>query len=121
MKRLHFLWLLLFLIPAVIAQEACPANVIRAFARAGTACTNVERNQVCFGNGIVQGVFDSRATDSFALVGERADVGLMQQLIVSSATEYSIASMQLQMSLINTETGSNVSLLAFGDVTLSNQ
>jgi hypothetical protein len=123
MKRLHFLCLLflLFVIPAVIAQEACPANVIRAFARAGAACTELERNQVCFGNGTVQGVFDSRASDSFALVGERADVGLMQQLIVSSETEYSIASMQLQMSLINTETGSNVSLLAFGNVTLSNQ
>src|SRR5689334_4524160 len=103
MKRLHFLWLLFFLIPAaVIAQEACPANVIRAFARAGSACTDVERNQVCFGNGTVQGLFDSRATDSFALVGERADVGLMQQLIVSSETEYSIASMQLHMSLIIT-------------------
>jgi hypothetical protein len=121
MKHLHFLWLLLFLIPAVIAQEACPASVIRAFARAGAACTDVERNQVCFGNGAVKGVFDARATDSFDLVGERADIGLMQQLILSSESDYSVASMQLQMSLINTETGSNVGLVAFGNVTLNNQ
>jgi hypothetical protein len=69
----------------------------------------------------VQGVFDSRATDSFVLVGERADVGLMQQLILSNESEFSVASMQLQMSIINTETGRNLSLVAFGDVTLSNQ
>jgi hypothetical protein len=121
MKRLHVFWLLFLLIPAVIAQEACPASVIRAFAIAGAACTDVERNQVCFGNGTVRGVFDSRATDSFALVGERADVGLMQQLLVSSEGDYSVASMQLQMSLINTETGSNLGLVAFGTVSLSNQ
>jgi hypothetical protein len=123
MKRLQFFWLLFLLIaiPAIIAQESCPANVIRAFARAGAACTDLERNQVCYGNGTVQGVFDARGTQSLALVGERASVDWMQQLIVTTEAEYSIASMQLQMSLINTEIGRNVSVVAFGDVNLSNQ
>jgi len=122
MKRIHFLWiLLLILVFPAMAQDVCPADVIRAFARAGAACTDVERNHVCYGNGTVTGVFDASNTDSFSLVGERANTGLLQQLIVSTEDEFSVASMQLQLSLINTQPGRNVSLIAFGDVTVTNQ
>ncbi len=121
MKRIPYFWFLLFLIAVpVIAQESCPADVLRAFARAGTACTDVERNYACYGNGSVQGVFDARSNDSFGLVGERADTNYMQQLLVSSFDDYGVALIQLQMSLVDTELGRNVMLLAFGEVTLTN-
>lgn len=122
MKRIQILWILLVIIvfPAM-AQDVCPADVIRAFARAGAACSDVERNHVCYGNGTVTGVFDASNEDEFSLVGERASTGLLQQLIVASEDELSVASMQLQLSLINTQPGRNVSLIASGDVTLTNQ
>lgn len=122
MKKINCLWLFSLIITLpVIAQEACPANVIRAFARAGSACTDVERNQACLGNGNVQATFDSAFDASFTLVGERADTGLVQQLILNSEDEYPVASMQLQMNLLNTQPGRNMMLLAFGDVSLTNQ
>ena len=74
-----------------------------AFARAGAA------------------TFDSSFDGRFELVGERADTGLMQQMILTNGEEYSVASMQLQMNLLDTQPGRNVMLLAFGDVTLTNQ
>ena len=66
MQKRFFKWIyLLMLLVAVpaLAQEACPANVIRSFARAGAACTDIERNHACYGNGDVRGVFDSRNQD----------------------------------------------------------
>ncbi|GAB5491953.1 MAG: hypothetical protein Phog2KO_21680 [Phototrophicaceae bacterium] len=122
MKYVHYLWGLLFIIaiPAM-AQESCSADIIRALSRAGSACTDVTRNHVCYGNGDIVSRFDSANQDSFALVGERAQTGLLQQLIVDSTNEYSVTGMQLQLSLLNTQPGRNVSLLAFGNVTLTNQ
>ena len=120
-KWLYF-FLLMVAVP-VIAQEACPASVIRSFARAGAACTDIERNHACYGNGSVIGVFDDRNTDSFALVGERAGTNLMQQLLVGGVVnnELSVALMQLQSTIINTEPGRNVAVVAFGDVTMTNE
>lgn len=122
MKHYHYFWLLLLLIALpVVAQETCSVDVIRALSRAGSACTDITRNHVCYGNGDVVGVFDASNEDRFLLVGERANTGLLQQLIVDSTDTYSVAKMQLQLSLINTQPGRNVSLLAFGNVTLTNQ
>ncbi len=122
MKRVHYFWFIFLLIAIpVMAQESCPADVLRAFSRAGSACTDVARNHACYGNGGVIAVFDGSAENDFSLVGERVSTGLMQQLIVNSETEYAVASMQMQLSLINTQPGRNVSIIVFGDVTLTNQ
>ena len=122
MKYYRYCWLVLFIIVLpVTAQETCTADIIRALSRAGSACTDITRNHVCYGNGDVVSVFDASNQDSFSLVGERANTGLLQQLIVDSTDSYSVAEMQLQLSLINTQPGRNVSLLAFGNVTLTNQ
>lgn len=126
MQRRFFKWLylvmLLVAVPA-LAQEVCPANVIRSFARAGAACTDIERNHACYGNGEVLGVFDDRNQDTFALVGERAGTGLMQQMIVGGMVnnELSAALMQLQSTIVNTQPGRNVAVIAFGDVTMTNE
>ncbi|MDQ7028036.1 MAG: hypothetical protein Q9P44_21040 [Anaerolineae bacterium] len=48
-------------------------------------------------------------------------VGRIGELIVDTNDEYAVALMQLQLSLINTQPGRNVSVIAFGDVTLTNQ
>ncbi len=115
-----FLFALLTVLP-VFAQE-CPVSVLQAFARAGAACTDVTRDQVCYGNGMVSASFDAMSSDSFALPGERAGVGLMQQLVVGgeAATAYSIAQMQLQASIASTQPGRNLLVLAYGDATLTN-
>lgn len=122
MKRLHYLWYLILLIALpVTAQEMCTTDIIRAFSRASAACDGVERNQACYGNGDLMASFDNRYQTDFALVGERVDTGLMQQLMLVSENDLSIAMMQLQMNLLNTQPGRNVSVLAFGDVQLINQ
>lgn len=122
MKRLPLFWVLLLMIAVpTLSQAVCPTDDIRAFARAGSACTDVARNHVCWGNGNISADFDEANQDDFSLVGERANTGLLQQLTVDSSVDYSLASLQLQLSLINTQPGRNVSLLAFGDVTLTNQ
>ena len=83
MKWLRYGWILLLVltIPGV-AQDACSVDITRAFARAAAACSNVGRNEACYGNGAVLGVFDAAYDGSFALVGEYAPTGLMQQLTV---------------------------------------
>ncbi|MCA9911716.1 MAG: hypothetical protein KC496_00140 [Anaerolineae bacterium] len=120
LAQMMLLFALLTALPT-FAQD-CPVSVLQAFARAGAACTDVERDQACYGNGTVSATFDAMSSETFALPGERAGVGLMQQLIVGGeeAAAYSIAQMQLQASIVSTQPGRNLLVLAYGDATLTN-
>ncbi len=114
-------FVLLSTVPA-IAQNECPVSVLQAFARAGAACTDVGRDEACYGNGSVRATFDASSSASFSLPGERAGVALMQQLVVGGAAagEWSIAQMQLQASIVSSQPGRNLLVLAYGDATLTN-
>ena len=60
---------------------------------------------------------------TFELVGERAGTSLMQQIILTGMVdnELSVALMQLQSTIVNTQPGRNVAVIAFGDVTMTNE
>lgn len=106
----------------VLGQNDCPVSVLQAFARAGAACTDVGRDEACYGNGLVRATFDAMSDATFALPGERAGVGLMQQLTTGGedAAEWSIAQLQLQANIVSTQPGRNLLVLAYGDTTLTN-
>jgi len=126
MKKPFFLSLFVFFTfitaAPILAQNECLVSVLQSFARAGAACTDVGRDEACYGNGSVSASFDAMSAASFDLPGERAGVGLMQQLVVAGnePDTWSIAQMQLQASILNTQTGRNLLVLAYGEATLTN-
>ncbi|MDX2159796.1 MAG: SH3 domain-containing protein [bacterium] len=120
-KKLAFVVLMGCLLSAgsTLAQTTCPADVILAFARAGSACLNTGRDQVCYGNGAVtaQG-FGGAAL--FNLPGDRTSTEGVQQLVLGGGAEYSIAQAAFQGSLPTNDQRA-ITLLAFGDVALTHQ
>ena len=100
------------------AQATCPASVILALARAGSACLNVGRDQACYGNGTVSAIgFDG--SELFAQTGDVINAEDIQTLTVGGGDEYSVASIKIQASLGSND-GRDLTLLAFGDVTIQN-
>lgn len=109
---------LLLSVTVVSAQATCPTNVILAFARAGSACLNTGRNQVCHGNGAVS--FTNFEGDTLSTqAGNVLSARQIQNISTVASDEYTIALLRLQGAL-TTNDQRYVTLLTFGDTTLEN-
>ncbi len=98
------------------AQAECPADVLLALARANAACSETERNQACYGNGeIASGV------ETFAAQGDTVGIEELATVQLNSAEVFSVMTMKIQANLLESQPGRNLTLLAFGDVTLENR
>jgi hypothetical protein len=123
------LWLVLagitvFLLLPVPAHaqdgNQCPANVLLAMARAGSACNGLEHDQACYGNGLIQATFQS-GEGTFRAPGDKVGAGTLRQVqIGGDPAVWSVILMRIRADLAVTEEHS-VTLLAFGDVTLENR
>lgn len=123
MKFCHVLVLMLFLIAApVAAQDApvCPAQVMLALARSGSACFQLERNQACFGNGTVEGGFFATDHAAWSKPGDIVGVGALKAVRVKPIEKgISVATLFTQANLSDAEERRIVFML-FGDAVLEN-
>lgn len=121
-SQLLFCFLLLFAVPAA-AQETCPAVVQTALENTHHTCSEIGRNQACYGH--VQLSAAGRTDDfRFEQAGDIADVAAIESLSLSAMDETSgtwgIALLRLQANLPDTLPGQNVTVLVFGNVQLEN-
>src|SRR5690348_16447354 len=124
MKKYPF-WIVLIVLLTIwnaAAQDAvCPPSALLSFARSGSACFGLERDQVCYGNGAAGATFQEGLTESaFVQPGDKISLGQVASIGVSPAGEdVSVANLLIQASLSDTEANS-VALLLFGDAALEN-
>lgn len=114
------LLLLGVMVTSAAAQATCPANVILALARAGSACLTTERNQACYGGGLVTAEAWAGQTVDLTQPGATVDAEAIQTLTIGGAgADFSTALLRLQADLPVNQ-GQFVTLLAFGDVQITN-
>jgi hypothetical protein len=115
---------LLVAITAAAQGESCPAVVIDALDVASQSCADLGRNQVCYGNVVLEGE-PKAGVDEFTLAapGDMVDAALVQRLQLSPLDDqentWGIALMKLQANLPATLPGQNVTFLLFGDVEIT--
>lgn len=123
MTRHLMIWLL-FLLSAftVFGQETetCPTSIFLAMSRANSACTDLNRNSLCYGNGTISVDSDAQL-EGFAQQGDRTNIEAINTISLSSdANNYSVAPMVLQANLLNVQAGRRVTMLMYGDVEVTN-
>ncbi len=123
----YYSWLVLLLclinfVPSVAQdQPICPAKILLALSRSGSACFGLDRNEACFGNGAVQADFQmANAAMSFAQAGDIVTLGNISQMQVQPLEgDVSVANLLVQGNLTNNEERS-VALFLFGNATIEN-
>ncbi len=104
--------------------RTCPAMVEQALATVSRVCADMGRNDVCYGNTLIEPEFDPDAEDVvFSQVGHIADVADFNSLSLSPMdlddAHWGVAKMTLQANLPNTVPGQNVTFILLGDVTIT--
>lgn len=122
--------LLLLVIASVsittIAQEnACPIVVENALAATDRVCAETGRNQACYGHVSITAQPRFETPDfRFELAGDIVDVSNLQRISLSTldaeSGAWGVALMRLQADLPDTLPGQNVTMLMFGDTTITN-
>ncbi len=126
MKRMLVLLMAIFILPTliVLGDPDCPAIVQQALTTASDACNGVGRNQACYGYlKVTAQPQPGIAQFNFTRPGDTARVDDIQSLRLSpmnlEQSSWGIALMHLQASLPTSSSG-NITLLTFGDVSLTN-
>jgi len=121
--KLLIIFLTLGLLSVAVSAQAdrCPAIVQTALAAAERGCAETGRNQVCYGNAMLQAEpqpGDSRLV--FRRPGDVVDVAQVRSLRLSpmdiAESVWGVALMRVQANLPDTLPGQNVTMLMFGDV-----
>jgi hypothetical protein len=104
-----------------IAQEVCPTIVNMALDAVDNLCSNIGRNQVCYGNGLI--IATQRIPNNqFSQVGDTDDLDNIEQLTLSpineSNNEWGVVWVKMQANLPNSAPGQAVNMLLFGGVRL---
>jgi hypothetical protein len=126
MRKLALSFFLLFAATSFVYAQSnpvCPPDVLLAFARSGSACFSLERNQVCIGNGTVESqLFPvTGQTPAFAQPGDILDATLLHELHTQIIEKgISEATIYTQANLTDAEQHS-AALLLFGDASIENQ
>lgn len=133
MKRFKFSILLVLLLcltltvalPSTAQEESCPTIVQTAVDSTGTACQNIGRNQLCYGNNQIAVVaYDGVDRLIFAHTGDVVNVADVQSLQLAPLNEatgaWGVALMRIQANLPDTMPGQNVTFVLYGDVELEN-
>lgn len=115
----------LWSLPVNAQEEACPALVEEALARAGEVCTALGRNQACYGNSLVEARdWQQVALSDFTAPGHLADITQVATLNTApmrvEEDTWGVAVLSLQANLPETLPGQNVTFIVFGDAELTN-
>ncbi|MBN1965569.1 MAG: hypothetical protein JW910_13045, partial [Anaerolineae bacterium] len=112
--------------PVAQAQGGdCPAIVQAALTATEEFCLSTGRNEACYGHFLLDAaVRDSEAGIQFAAQGDIAPVGQLESLRMFpmdiNAGTWGVALMRIQANLPDSLPGQNVTMLLFGDVSLTN-
>ncbi len=107
-------------------QDICSAQVRSALNRVRDACSELGRNEACYGNDLI--VAEPRANIpldrlAFSSAGDIADLGVLSRISTSpynqTNNEWGIALIRAQVNLSDILPGQNVTFLLYGDTTLN--
>lgn len=130
MKKQYVVWAFMAFICISIVisaqNESCSEIVTAAIETVGDACDDLGRNEICYGNVVVDAQnFDDEPLDSFVGVGDIVDVAEVSSLSTGAfdANEniWGVAALSLQGNIPDTVPGQNVTFIVFGATQLSNQ
>jgi hypothetical protein len=112
------------LAPAAAQGGQCPDFVRNALELANNQCGGIGRNKICYGNYLVNAEPKANPPNfKFDAIGDVTDVGLLRSLRTAAFDEankvWGIALMRLQADLPNTAPNQNVTVLAFGNVNIT--
>ena len=103
-------------------DAACPSEVITAMTEVDTVCSGAERNQICYGNILLEAVpIEADAALGFEAPGDIVDLVAIQQLRLTqnvADNEYGVALMRLQANIDDSLPGQNLTFVLFGDAQL---
>ncbi|MFW5691963.1 MAG: SH3 domain-containing protein [Chloroflexota bacterium] len=106
-------------------DEACPVLVEEAIAATDTLCTDIARNEACYGN--VQLIAESQPEVTEFTFDNPGDIEAITDILslslsaMSAPDEWGVALLRVQASLPDTAPGQNVTMLLFGDVRIENR
>jgi hypothetical protein len=105
-----------------LSQTTCPTFVQTALDFANTACINIGRNEVCYGNDSV--TIEAIDEVDFTQSGDTVGVASVESIRLSemSLTDetWGVSLMRIQADLPETSPGQNVQFVLFGDVNIAN-
>lgn len=124
--KLFAVFLVACLAPTVHAQNDCPTIVSTALEAVDDVCTETGRNQLCYGNFLLEVTPHNTMTRlQFESPGDTANIGDVQYLRLSSfnldTAAWGVALMNVQAYLPGTLPGQNVIFLLFGDVAVEDR
>lgn len=126
MRRIFWMMCTLLLsVSVVLAQGDCPSIAEQALEAADSLCSDLERNQACYGNVLLSAEPQIGVTNfEFEQAGDIADLENIQSIELSgmdtTAGTWGVAILSVQADLPDTLPGQNVTFVLFGDVTLEN-
>ncbi len=110
--------------PTVATALSCDDLVTTALNKANQVCSTLGRNQVCYGNNLIDAELQPNATTTFTKDGDIVSVNLIRKLTTApldtSKQVWGIAIMKIQANLPDTLPGQNVTFLLFGNAVLDN-
>lgn len=129
LKRTLWLMMLLFISFFVVSAQddnSCPAIVEQVLETVDSACTTLGRNQICYGNYLIDAQdFQNEPLSSFENAGDTVGVVDVASLVTTpfnmTDDTWGIAMMSLQANLPDTLPGQNVIFVLFGDTEINNQ
>jgi uncharacterized protein YraI len=122
LKLVAFLLLLIYA-PTVLAQEDCAPMITAAIQSTMNACANIVRGQACYGSAPTEARARMGAAELvFGQPGDMADTNLMRRLTVSADATglLGVATMRVQANLPDNPVEESVTMVAFGDVQITN-
>ncbi len=127
LKPILYTFVLLCVAPATVMAQAlgtCPTIVESALETLDEFCTDIGRNQICYGNVSIAVEPQSDVESyTFQQVGDIEDIEKFQTITLEGMDEergvWGIALMSLQTSIPNTLPGQNVTFMLFGDVSIT--
>jgi hypothetical protein len=108
----------------VWAQDTCPVIVKTALDATSDACASTARNQACYGNIDISATLREGSTAQFAQVGDIVQILEVETITLKPLDEvtntWGVALLRVQANLPDTLPGQNVTMVLFGDVSLTN-
>lgn len=118
--------LLLMMLSPAMAQDdeqddsACSSLVDEAITRVDSACAELGRNEICYGNFQIDATLSEDEAAMFEATGDVIPIGAVSSLTLSpldlESGTWGIALMKARANLPETSPGQNVTFLLFGDV-----
>ena len=115
--------MILSFVSIVHSQDTCELEMTAAVAIADQACSDLRKNQICYGNPTVEAVARAEVTDLvFDEVGDMAGVDKVQSMRLSALdTDTSMWGIALMNVAIPNAGEDGVHLVAFGDIAIIDQ